>query len=119
MYRDPEQYRPSNPGAQRNFENSLFDYVDVTLSKHGGNEASNDANVRIAASKGELRLQIYEFALLNEKRGITLKEVVSRLRIPIQTASARLSELKRDGVLQALEGQRRDDCSVLVPVYAK
>src|SRR6185312_5524498 len=99
---------------------SLFDLVDVTLSKHGGDEMSNQANERIAATKETLRQEIYQFALASGDRGITVKDVVKVLRIPIQTASARLSEMKRDGMLLVKQGPegRRDDCSVLIPRYA-
>jgi DNA-binding transcriptional MocR family regulator len=98
---------------------TLFDQVDITLSKHGGNELSNQANERIAATKETLRQEIYQFALASGDRGITVKDVVKVLRIAINTAAPRLTELKRDGMLQVKEGSRRDDCSVLIPRYAK
>jgi len=98
---------------------TLFDLVDVTLSKHGGDEMSSQANKRIAATKETLRQEIYQFALASGDRGITVKDVVSVLRIAINTAAPRLTELKRDGFLQVKEGARRDECSVLIPVYAR
>jgi len=99
--------------------NELIDQVDITLRKHGGNSASNDANLRIAASKETMRSEIYKFAILNGTFGITLHEVVSHLKMPIQSASARLSELKRDGVLEPKGDERRGNAAVLVPVYAE
>lgn len=98
---------------------SLFDLVDVTLAKHGNNSASNDANVRVAASKGEIRRQIYEFALLSPNYGITLSEVVRKLGIKVQTASARLSELRKDEYLVPKGEERRENCQVLVPKFAE
>jgi DNA-binding transcriptional regulator YhcF (GntR family) len=91
---------------------------DICANKHKGAETSIAAHQRIAATSSELRQQIYSFALTSGERGITVKDVVERLKIVINTAAPRLSEMKRDGLLQIKGNERRDGCAVLIPRYA-
>jgi len=99
--------------------NELIDQVDITLRKHGGVSTSNEANQRVAATKADMRAEIYKLAILNGTYGLTLMDVNRRLGIKVQTASARLSEMLRDGVLIQKGEERRENCRVLVPVYAQ
>jgi hypothetical protein len=92
---------------------------DICANKHKGAETSIAAHQRIAATSSELRQQIYSFALTSGERGITVKDVVERLKIVINTAAPRLSEMKRDGLLQIKGNERRDGCAVLIPRYAE
>jgi hypothetical protein len=89
---------------------------DICARKHKGNQESVAANPP-SSHKARDRQRIYELALLRGDSGLTLKEVVSTLGIQIQSASARISELKADRQLVA-NGSRREKCAVLVPVYA-
>ena len=98
---------------------NLVNLVDVTLKKHGGVSTSNEANQRVAATKADMRAEIYKLAILNGTYGLTLMDVNRRLGIKIQTASARLSEMLRDGVLIQKGEEKRESCRVLVPVYAE
>jgi hypothetical protein len=90
---------------------------DICARKHKGNPESVAANPP-SSHKARDRQRIYELALLRGDSGLTLKEVVATLGIQIQSASARISELKADHQLIAT-GSRRDKCAVLVPQYAE
>jgi hypothetical protein len=109
-----EGIRPPFVTAHKSVEYS----DDVCANKHKGAETSIAAHQRIAATSSELRQQIYSFALTSGERGITVKDVVERLKIVINTAAPRLSEMKRDGLLQIKGNERRDGCAVLIPRYA-
>ena len=99
--------------------NELIDQIDITLRKHGGVSTSNEANQRVAATKADMRAEIYKLAILNGSYGTTLNDCIRRLGMKPQTASARLSELLRDGVLIQKGDEKRESCRVLVPVYAE
>src|SRR6185312_7296264 len=92
---------------------SLF---DICERKHGDNPESVAANQQIASHKRNLQAKVYELIL--SRKGTTLKEVVRLLDMPIQTASARIAELKAMGSIQS-NGHRREGCAVLVPTFAK
>ena len=122
-WRDPEQYRPS-PQHDGSTVGTLFEAVDrvvpdVTRRKHQGNPESEAANRKINPRKQEDRQRIFGMAVSRGDYGITLKEVVAELGIPIQSASARLSELRHQLQMLRTNGERRLDCAVLVPVFAE
>jgi predicted ArsR family transcriptional regulator len=65
---------------------------DVTFFKHGGNEFSAQANKSIKSSKEQLRHRIYQH--IQKVGDATSEEIVEALDLPLQTVSARMSELK-------------------------
>lgn len=65
---------------------------DITARKHGGNEQSVEARQRTNAAEGRRRILAYVQAKGAE--GATSHEIVAALGIPLQTVSARCSELK-------------------------
>lgn len=77
---------------------------DVCASRHRGNPESVEANDRIESSKAALRWRIMSWFF--EHGPATCEEASRGTRIQYQTMSARISELKRDGLL-APTGQRR------------
>src|SRR6185312_11835204 len=89
---------------------------DVCANKHGHNPESVAANQQIDSHKRNLQAKVYELIL--SRSGTTLKEVVRLTGIPIQSASARIAELKALGSIQS-NGMRREGCAVLVPTFAK
>lgn len=91
---------------------SLLDspYIDITAGKSHSPATSREANQKVAPRKQQDRDRILGYVRWNGTA--TLKDVVSILRMPVQTASARLSELKATGDL-VLTGERRDGCSVV------
>jgi hypothetical protein len=117
----PEQVSAGSEGRQAGGVSLELESApaDICANKHKGAETSIAAHQRIAATSSELRQQIYSFALTSGERGITVKDVVERLKIVINTAAPRLSEMKRDGLLQIKGNERRDGCAVLIPRYAE
>ncbi len=74
---------------------------DITARKHGGNAESEEANLRTNKARDRARI----ITLLRE-RELTCEEVSLALSMPYTTCSARLSELKKDGLAVAT-GERR------------
>lgn len=88
---------------------------DITRNRHKGAITSELANIRVSSIKQRDREKILAFANFIGSYGITLKEVVKELDIPIQSASARLSELKAEVLLEPKKTkERREGCAVLV-----
>lgn len=85
---------------------------DVTRARHGGNAASVDAHESILPYAKNIREAVY-LALSESPRGATCKELSRQLGVGYTTASARLSELKRDGFAFGT-GQRRQGAEVLI-----
>ena len=69
---------------------------DITENYHGGDVFSVAANVRARPSKEVDRERIVDL-LSHAENGLTCEEIETRLDLKHQTASARLTELKRDG----------------------
>jgi hypothetical protein len=91
---------------------TLFDpEPDITRRRHRVSATSEAANHRVAPHKTELRERILDYLGRNDA-GRTCKEVSADLQMPYTTSSARLSELKRDGLV-AETGLRRDGAAVL------
>lgn len=86
------------------------DFADITARNHKGSATSRDANKRIAPSKAKIRNAIVEYARTVDS--LTVKDVRKALNLEHQTASARLTELKRDKVL-VLTDETREGCGVL------
>ena len=91
---------------------SLFD-GDVTRNKHKGNAESSAAFQKLKPSRLGLQHQVMTYAV-GALFGATLKEIVERSGLPIQTVSGRLAELKAAGMLEKT-GERRAGCAVLRP----
>ena len=79
---------------------------DITANKHGGNEQSEKAFEDNKSKAGRMRLDILKLAEEKGRVGITTFEVTQLLGLRTQTASARMSELKRD-LLLFDSGERR------------
>lgn len=88
---------------------------DITRNRHRDNPESIDANIKVTSIKERDRNRILAFADFMGNIGITLKEVVKELDIPIQSASARLSELKAETeLIKKPSGERREGCAILI-----
>lgn len=87
-----------------------LNFDDVTAKRHGGNEASAEANKRAQWAKGYWRGRVILFAA--ERGAFTLKEICEAFDRPLNALSGRISELKRDGLLVDT-GERRNGCAVL------
>lgn len=79
--------------------------TDITIGYHLGNAFSLEANEKAESAKDKDRARIVRL-LDAHSAGLTCEEIESRLRMKHQTASARLTELKRDGVV-IVSGRRR------------
>ena len=91
---------------------TLFDpYPDISRRRHRANAASEDANRKIEPRKARLRRDILDY-LRRWPEGRTCKEVSFDLSMAYTTASARLSEMKRDRQV-VVTGDRRDGAAVV------
>lgn len=79
-------------------------HPDVCANRHGGNAESVDAHASIMQSAETLRLAILD--AIREYGPVTCDEIEVALGMRHQTASARCSELLRDGLL-VRSGERR------------
>jgi len=86
---------------------------DICRNRHRGDENSEIANAKVHSHKSLDRARILGYADFMGSYGITLKEVCKALDLKVQTASARLAELKASTDLVA-KGTRRDDCGVFI-----
>lgn len=84
---------------------------DITRHRNKANPESAAANKVVAPHKSDLRASIVAHLRLHPNR--TCKEISEELQMGYTTASARISELKRDGVV-GCSGVRRDGAAVLV-----
>lgn len=84
---------------------------DVCSSYHGGNEVSREANLRTNKESDIERI----LAFMRTRPGTKtwVKEVIRELGGSHQTLSARLSDLKAAGVIEVVEGERREKCGVV------
>jgi hypothetical protein len=88
-------------------------FADICQRKHGGNENSQKANLRVAPYKASMRERVRIFIGGCGFNGCTLKEICDSFgKLPHQL-SGRVSELKADGLVFD-SGRRRDDSAVLV-----
>ena len=87
---------------------------DICRNRHKGNEQSVAANKKMAGIKTSYRYAIY--AIIKKYHlGSTCEEVEFETGLPHQTASARISELKRDWLIEKV-GTRltRSGCAAAV-----
>lgn len=70
---------------------------DITRNYHGGDHQSNLAHQSIEPKKTAMQRQIHAFVTACGRRGATCHEAVKATGLKWQTASARLSEMKRPG----------------------
>jgi hypothetical protein len=73
--------------------------VDITRNYHGGDPYSAAAHESIKTRKRRDQEAIFQFVRAAGGRGATCEEVEEGLGLSHQTASARVSELRRDGRL--------------------
>lgn len=84
---------------------------DITARKHRGAETSREANLR--TNKREAFERIEKFIRTRPFFESYLNEVVRETGMPVQTASARLSDLKAMGRIEVVKGERRENCGVV------
>ncbi len=84
---------------------------DICRNKHGGNDFSEAANERAHPKKAIMREQITAYMEVIAPR-VTMKDLCRAFDVFPHQISGRLSELKRDGVIEGT-GDRRDGCEVL------
>jgi hypothetical protein len=76
-----------------------FDFNDdICRNYHGGNPESEEANLRANNNKSRDRRRIYLYLEANPD-GASCDRIEVELGMPHQTASARCSELLRDGLV--------------------
>jgi hypothetical protein len=86
---------------------------DVCRNKHGGNDESELANARVHSSKEADKKRVKDLAEARGDYGVTVHEVERALGMKIQTASARMADLKADGEI-VWNGQRRGNAKAFV-----
>jgi len=84
---------------------SEVDY-DITGNHHGGNEFSVAAHESIKGNKARDQAKIWNHVESLGESGATCDEIEVSLGMSHQTASARVSEMKRSGRLK-LNGEKR------------
>ena len=97
-----------NPRSQEklDFESAPKKSIDITQNKHGGNEESILAFEKNKGSRDNQRREIFDIVALMGAYGVTTDEIVHGFDYAIQTVSARMSELKRDGMIVKI-GRRK------------
>lgn len=84
---------------------------DVCARNHGGNEMSRAANLR--TNKEGDRAKILAFMARRPGKRTYVKEVIRELGLQHQTASARLTDLKAEGSIEVVKGERKEGCGVV------
>jgi hypothetical protein len=79
---------------------------DITSNNHGGNEFSSAAHESIKGNKARDQAKIWTHVEALGEAGATCDEIEISLGMSHQTASARVSEMKRSGRLE-LNGEKR------------
>jgi hypothetical protein len=75
--------------------------ADICRNRHGGSATSEAANERVAPHKGSLRASVLRFIRVRGQFGATVEEISEICKLRYTTVSARVSELKRDGLVIA------------------
>jgi predicted transcriptional regulator len=78
--------------------NQLPLHFDICRNRHGGADTSMEAWESIANCAGKIRKRVFDF--IQEQGRASCEEIEISLCLSHQTASARLSELKRDGFIK-------------------
>jgi Mn-dependent DtxR family transcriptional regulator len=79
---------------------------DICRNRHRGNRHSESANASIAGAKEQIRSKILDYIREQGVDGATCEEIERALELSHQTASARCSELKKDGLV-LIQGERK------------
>ncbi len=72
---------------------------DICRNRHRDNSESNSANARVNPAKADMRYRIMRFFYERGDRGATCEQAAIALALRYTTASARISELKAEGLL--------------------
>lgn len=96
----------------------VSDY-DVAERRHGGNAASEAANVRAAPSKQQMREAVLAAVMRSRAQGLTLRELAARWAVPMHAVSGRFSELRDMGRIDRLQDEEgrcvmREGCGVWI-----
>jgi len=86
---------------------------DITANRHRGSVTSMEAEERVRPHKAEMWDKIHSYIAAQGKYGATTKEVRDGLKMHYTTASARLSEMKANGMV-AVTDRRRAGAAVVV-----
>jgi len=90
-------------------------FGDICAKKHKGNYHSKAANTLIAPKKESIRERI--FTLISQHPGLlTCEDIESILGLKHQTASARISELKRDNRI-TITGEKKITSGCTAALY--
>jgi len=91
----------------------LFPDRDICANRHGGNEQSVAANEKISEFKVSARNRV--LIAIQSSVGQTCEEIEAETLLSHQSCSARISELKRDGLIRKI-GTRptRSGCQAAV-----
>lgn len=92
-------------------------HIDVCAQKHGGNPESQEAHESIIDHKKIMVDKIVKLALSRGLDGVTCFEIEQELDFRRSSASARVSELRRDGVLVSTERRRPTDSGRMARVF--
>lgn len=88
---------------------------DITSRKHGGNECSTSAHVKIAPMLRGSRQGVFDLIRDSGQRGMTCDEIAAFLGKGENAVSGRITELLRDGRIKR-DGTRktRSGCSAAI-----
>lgn len=89
---------------------------DITRRKHGGNDASTEANLKV--EKVVSRQAVIE-ALKNRNGESYSKQIARDLGKPLHAISGRISELKADATIKTVKGNRIEGCNWIAFTEAK
>jgi len=73
--------------------------ADICGNRHRGNEQSKKAWKEVSPKCPGLRMRIYAWLKTRGKTGATVEEIALKLSLRMTTVSARVSELKRAGLV--------------------
>jgi hypothetical protein len=112
---------------QHNPQQTAFDFAptpavdDICARKHKGNPQSVEANKQAGSNKARDRQRVVEFIKSRGEYGATTEEASEALELRYTTASARFSDLKRDGLIVESGRTRktRSGCAAAVCVVSR
>ena len=95
-----------------------IDLIDICENNHGGVAESQLAHERIRkGAAAAMRVKILRFITEMGAYGVTAYDVTVHLGIRQATASARMSELKRDGFIHHSGERRKTDTGSYAGVF--
>jgi len=87
------------------------DDYDITASHHGGNRYSEQANEKVAPHKASQRFLVLRMVVQYSPHGISSDGIEAITGMPHQSCGARMTELKRDGLIYKVgTGLTRQGC---------